>query len=352
MAVNRKHGDVYGGEHAVGAVRRGGVRRSRFVAMAALAAAGVALSSCGLQSSAAFVKEPGPGSLEEVEGAEGQEVVVTSKNFTEQQIVGKIAVLTAKASGFKVKDLTNVPGSVPARKLMEQHKADVMFDYTGTVWLSYLGGEEGIPDPQKQWQAVADADRKNSIAWGKPGKLNNTYAIAYRSNAAEKLGNPKNFSDVAKLPVEERTFCVEAEFNSRGDGFKPMLELYEMDYGKGDGVPASNVSVMDTGAVYEATARGTCNFGEVFATDGRIKSLGLTVLEDDRKFFPSYEIAPLYNAEFIEKYPQLEENYEKITAKMNNETFQELNLKVDVEGQDPSDVAYDWMVSEGFISEK
>ena len=125
-----------------------------------------------------------------------------------------------------------------------------------------------------------------------------------------------------------------------------------MDLGKADGVPASNVSVMDTGAIYEATARGTCNFGEVFATDGRIKSLNLTVLEDDKKYFPSYEIAPLYNAEFIKKYPQLEKNYEKITEKMNNETFQELNLKVDVDGQDPSDVAYEWMVEEGFISEK
>ncbi len=329
-----------------------GLRRSRIMAMTALAAAGLALSSCGLQSSAAFVKEPGPGSLEQVDGAEGQEIVVTSKNFTEQQIVGKIAVLTAKASGFDVKDLTNVPGSVPARKLMEQHKADVMFDYTGTVWLSYLGGEEGIPDPQKQWQAVADADRENGITWGKPGELNNTYAIAYSADAAKKLGDAKTLSDVGKLPAKDRTFCVDAEFNSRADGFKPLLAHYQMDLGKADGVPASNVSVMDTGAIYEATARGTCNFGEVFATDGRIKSLNLTVLEDDKKYFPSYEIAPLYNAEFIKKYPQLEKNYEKITEKMNNETFQELNLKVDVDGQDPSGVAYEWMVEEGFISEK
>lgn len=320
-------------------------------AAAVLAAGSLTLTGCGLQSAAAYVPDPGQGSLAKIDGAADTTVTVTSKNFTEQQIMGKIAVLTAKAAGFKVEDMTNVPGSQPARDLIASGRADVLFDYTGTAWLTYLGHETGYPDQKKQWQVVHDADLKNGITWGKPAPLDNTYAFAIRTADQKKLGGITKLSQIKDLPVKDRTFCVESEFNSRQDGFSPMLKRYGITLGASDGVPKSNVSVLDTGAVYEATAQGTCSFGEVFTTDGRIKSLNLTVLDDDKKFFPSYSVAPLFRTELLQRYPQLQDDFAKVSAKMTNDVFIELNRKVDVDGQDPGDVAYDWMVKEGFISE-
>jgi osmoprotectant transport system substrate-binding protein len=313
-----------------------------------LAASALALTGCGLQSSAAYVAEPGPGSIQKIDGAEGQDLTVTSKNFTEQKIMGKIGVLTAKAAGFDVKDMTSVPGSQPARDLLAGGGADVLFEYTGTAWLTYLGHESGFPDQKKMWQAVHDEDLGNGLTWGAPGPLDNTYAFAIAASNKKNLDGITKLSEIKKLPVSERTFCVESEFYSRQDGFEPMLEKYGLKMGKD--VPKSNISVLDTGVVYEATARGTCNFGEVFTTDGRIKSLNLNVLEDDGGFFPSYSIAPVFRTEVAKKYPELQKEYEKVAAAMTNEKFIELNRKVDVDGQDPSEVAYDWMVDEGFIS--
>lgn len=325
-------------------------RRPRRALAAVLAAAGLALAGCGLQTSAAYVPQPGPGSIKAIPGAETTTVTVTSKNFTEQQIMGKIAVLTAKASGFKVNDLTNVPGSQPARNLLATGKAQILFDYTGTAWLTYLGHETGYPDQKEQWQKVYEQDKGNGITWGAPAPLDNTYAFAIKASNKDKLGGITSLSQIKELPVSERTFCVESEFNSRQDGFKPMLERYGLKLGDPDGVPTSNVRVLDTGAVYEATAQGACNFGEVFTTDGRIKSLNLDVLKDDKKFFPSYNVAPLFRTSLVEKYPEVLERFEQVSKKMSNETFIELNRKVDVDGQDPADVAFDWMVKEGFIS--
>jgi osmoprotectant transport system substrate-binding protein len=314
-------------------------------------ATALVLTGCGLQPATSFVPAANPGSIKKISGLPSDaHLTVTSKNFTEQLILGKIAVLAAKAAGFQVTDETNVPGSVAVRQLMTSHDADMTWEYTGTAWLTYMGATKGIPNKQKQWQAVYDKDLKNGLTWLKPAPENNTYALAVRSEAVKKLGNISSLSQIAKLPVSERTFCVEPEFNSRSDGFKPMLKKYGLTLGSATGVPTKNVSILDTGTVYTATDRGKCNFGEVYTTDGRIKSLGLTVLKDDKGFFPAYNVAPMFATSVIKQYPQLRGVFDQISPKLTDATMQELNKQVDVEGREPADVAADWMVKEGFIT--
>lgn len=321
-------------------------------AAAALAAASavvvLVLSGCGLQPAGSYVPPVAPGSIERIEGLpDDAAVTVTSKNFTEQLILGKMSVLATKAAGFEVTDLSNVPGSLPARELLRSGQADVMWEYTGTAWLTYLGNETGIPDQQEQWQAVADADAANGLTWGAPAELNNTYALAMSRQRAEELG-VTSISDLANVPLSELTFCVDAEFNSRQDGFNPMLELYGLN--RGTVVPEQNIGIYDTGAIYGAVDQGECTVGEVFATDGRIDALDLVVLEDDRNFFPAYNAAPVIYTKTLEEYPALEGVLEQLAAKLNDETMRSLNLKVDVEGQEPEQVAYDWMVAEGLVN--
>ncbi|MEE1620960.1 glycine betaine ABC transporter substrate-binding protein [Zafaria sp. Z1313] len=331
--------------------RRKHLRRRTLAAAAALTA-GALLAGCGLQPAASYVPQAGPGSIAPVEGLpEGAAITVTSKNFTEQLVLGKIAVIAAQAAGFEVTDLTNVPGSQPVRELMVSGQADFTWEYTGTAWITYMGEEEGIPDQREQFEAVRDADAANGLVWGEPAPLNNTYAMAVRSEAVEELGGISAMSQIAELPVEERTFCLEPEFNSRPDGFNPMLSAYGLERGAADGVPDANVGIYDTGAVYTATDNGDCNFGEVFTTDGRIDALDLTVLEDDAMFFPAYNGAPVFNAETLAEYPQLEEVFAQVSPLLTDEVMRQLNLRVDVNGEEPADVAFDWMVSEGLVTE-
>lgn len=309
------------------------------------------LAGCGLQPATAFVPAVAPGSIKHIDNLPpGASITITSKNYTEALILGKMAVLAAKAAGFKVTDKSNVPGSVAVRNLMLNGGADMVWDYTGTAWLTYLGHKAGIPDPAKQYAAVRDEDKDNGLTWLAPAELDNTYAMAVRSGAVSKLNGITSLSQIKDLPVKERTFCVESEFNSRPDGFKPMLKAYGLTLGAANGVPLSNVKILDTGTVYEATARGLCNFGEVFTTDGRILSLNLKVMKDDKSFFPAYNVAPVLRTATLEKYPQLKSIFGQISSKLTNDEQQKLNLKVDVDGQEPADVAFNWMKAEGLIS--
>ena len=325
-------------------------RRRRLVAPATLLVAGLALTGCGLSPATSYVPAVGPGTIRPIPGLGNASLTVTSKNFTEQLILGKIAVLAAQAAGFEVTDLSNLPGSQPARELLALGQADFMWEYTGTAWLTYLARSEGIPDQAAQWKAVHDADLANGLTWGSPAPMNNTYALAIRSEAAAALGGISTMSQIAALPVAERTFCVEAEFNSRSDGFNPMLETYGLERGAA-GVPDANVGIYDGGAVYSATDKGDCNFGEVFTTDGRIDSLGLTVLTDDRAFFPAYNVAPVYFTDTLTKHPELADVFDQITPALTDKVLRSLNRKVDVDGEEPADVAFAWMKARGFITD-
>jgi len=323
--------------------------RGRILGSVAVIGAGlIALTGCGLQPATAFVPQVAPGSIKPMDLPSGASLTVTSKNFTEQLILGKIAVLAATAAGFDVTDMTNVPGSSPVRQLMLTGVADMTWEYTGTAWLTFLAQTVGIPDPEKQYEAVRDADAANGLTWLPTAPLNNTYAMAVRSEAAAGLNGITKMSELAALPASDLTFCVEAEFNSRPDGMTPMLAAYGLD--RGTTVPESNINIFDTGAVYTATDRGTCNFGEVFTTDGRVDSLGLTVLEDDLAFFPAYNVAAVVNSAALAEYPGLADIFAQISPSITEEKLRQLNLRVDEGGEEPADVAYDFMLQEGFIT--
>jgi osmoprotectant transport system substrate-binding protein len=325
------------------------VRTARSLAVV-LPVVAALLAGCGLQSASTFTPQAAPGAIQPIAGVDGAQVTVGSKNFTEQLILGKIAVIALQVAGFSVADRTNIPGAAPSRAGQVSGEIDMQWEYTGTGWLNYLAMPEGIPDQQEQYEAVRDADAANGISWLPPAEANNTYAFAVRSQARADLGNVTSLSDVAALPVEERTFCVESEFATRSDGFEPMLEAYGIPLGSPQGVPRENVRVLDTGAVYTATDGGDCNFGEVFTTDGRIESLDLTVLEDDRGYFPAYNIAPVVRTDTLDEHPEIADVFARITPLLTDEVMIGLNGRVDVQGEEPADVAYAWMKSVGLVS--
>ena len=325
------------------------LRRAKAVLTVVAAVACLATTAaCGLGTAAGYTPSGElAGPVKDVD-LEGASLSVGSKNFTEQLVLGKIAVILMKSAGADVTDLTNIPGSASARYAQVDGQVDMEWEYTGTAWISYLGHTKPIPDEQKQYEAVRDQDLKeNGLVWLKPAPMNNTYGFATPTETLKKLGISK-LSEIADLPPDQRTFCVESEFKNRNDGFEPMLKKYGLQLGKD--VPQGNVKTLATGAIYAATDKGECNFGEIFTTDGRIKALDLTVLEDDRAFFPKYNVATVFRKEVLDEHPELKDLFAPVSAKLDDKTLIELNAQVDVDGRDPVDVAHDWLQKEGFLA--
>jgi osmoprotectant transport system substrate-binding protein len=321
------------------------------IAAAAGSALALALAGCGLGTAGGFV--PGgelAGPLSDVKPMDGATIAIGSKNFSENVLLGKMALILLKSDGATVTDLTNIPGSSSARQAHLDGAIDAMWEYTGTGWINYLGHDKPIKDEQQQYEAVRKEDlATNDLVWLPPAPMNNTYGFAITKKTDAKYHLDK-LSDLEKVPTKDRTFCVESEFANRPDGLKGMLDTYDVPLGKSGGTPGGNIQRYQTGAIYDATAKGDCAFGEVFTTDGRIQALDLKVLEDDRQYFPNYNVSLVVRQDVIDDYPQIKELIGPVSEKLTNKVLLRLNAEIDVDGREPADVAHDWLQDEGFIA--
>jgi osmoprotectant transport system substrate-binding protein len=318
-------------------------RRILWRVLAALLAMSLVASACGGDDEE--VAEGG--SIADDYDLGGLSITVGSKDFTEQLVLGYILVEALQVAGADVTDQVNLGGTDVNRQAQLSGEIDAYWEYNGTGWINHLGETEPIPDRIQQYEVVRDRDlAENGIVWYTPAPFNNTYALAVRAGAVDELG-VRTLSDLGDLIAndpDEATLCIETEFEVRDDGLPGMEAHYGYTF------PSGNVSVLDTGLIYRETASGdTCNFGEVFTTDGRIAALDLFVLEDDLAFFPLYNPSVTVRQEVADEWPALADLAAELALALDNETMQQLNAAVDEDGEEPRDVARRWLRDNGFI---
>ncbi|MGI8456868.1 MAG: glycine betaine ABC transporter substrate-binding protein [Propionibacteriaceae bacterium] len=274
----------------------------------------------------------------------GVTVKVGSKEFDEQLVLGQLTLAMVCAAGADGVDETNTKGSTQAREKLIRGGSDVYWDYNGTGWINYLGHDKPITDSTKQTEAVATEDlAKNKLVWGPAAPFNNTYAFAVSEKFAQQ--NPEVTSHSAMAAYikkhKDATVCVESEFAARPDGYPGFKKTY--------GITGGQVKSLGTGVVYTQTAKSACDFGEVFTTDGRIANLKLTVLDDDKAFFPLYNGVVVQREDFATAHPQVQQVLDPLAAELTTEVMQQLNTKVSADGLPPKKVAQDFLKEKGFL---
>lgn len=138
--------------------------------------------------------------------------------------------------------------------------------------------------------------------------------------------------------ADAATICVGGEFATRPDGLPGLEEAYGFEF------PAGNITALDEDSlVYTEVDNGNCTFGSIFATDGRVGALGLTVLEDDENFFPPFNGSLNVRTEVLEQNPEIEELFAPISEMLDDQTMVDLNAQVDVDGDEPETVAQEWL---------
>ena len=308
-----------------------------------LASASVALLAAGALLLTGCTSGAGGGSGAKGDELDGLTGEIGSKDFSEQYILAHMTTELLNAHGADVEANTKLVGSANVRQALENDQFLGYWEYTGTSWITYNGNTTPVQGAEAQFDAVKEADAEKGIAWLDPAPFNNTYAFAIRESEADELG-VKTLSDVAGLPSADQTFCIESEFSTRDDGWPGLKAAYGFD------APDANVTMLDTGVIYTAAQKGDdCNFGEVFQTDGRIPALDLVVMEDDKEFFPSYQGGFTLKQSTLDDYPAIADVLAELSPLLTTEVMQELNAKVDVDGEDPEDVAIDWLEEQGLI---
>ncbi|MEW2290251.1 glycine betaine ABC transporter substrate-binding protein [Streptomyces sp. NPDC047841] len=293
-------------------------------------------SGCALGSSGADVGS-GPARSGPLKGVT---VNVASKNFTEQLLLCEITAQRLESQGASVKRTCGMSGTNAVRAALTSGDVDMYWEYTGTGWLA-LQQRGNLTDPQALYKKVSALDKsEHDVVWLPPAAANNTYAVAVKTSAAKKLG-VATLSDYATLASKDpghAGFCGASEFFGRDDGWPGLQKAY------GFNLPKSDAAELAEGPIYNAVAKGDpCNFGEVFATDGRISALGLTVLKDDKKFFPPYNLSLNVRGTVLKKYPNIQTVMDPVSKLLVTAQLQKLNAEIDVDGKRPEEVASQWL---------
>jgi osmoprotectant transport system substrate-binding protein len=275
-------------------------------------------------------------------------IVMATKSFTEQHILSAMTVMWLQKKGFQVIPKTNIATTI-GRNAMINKQIDMTWEYTGTSLIIFNHINKPMSS-QQAYQTVKDLDGKLGLIWLDPAPMNNTYAFAMKRERADKEGISTMSQLVAKLEQIRKTdpdhnwkLGLDLEFAGRSDGLKPLQKAYNMPLDR------PQIRQMDPGLVYNAVLEGFVDAGLIYTTDGRVKGFDLKVLEDDKHFFPSYNVTPVVRKDVLESHPGLEAALNQLSPLITDEAITEMNKRVDIDHQSPEQVARDFLKSKNML---
>jgi glycine betaine/choline ABC-type transport system substrate-binding protein len=243
-------------------------------------------------------------------------IVVGSKNFTEQIVLGEIiAQQIERQTGAPVDRKLNLGGTLLAHEALVNGGIDLYPEYTGTALTAVLKGKpEG--DPAQVLERVrAEYERRWQLRWLPPLGFDDTFAMVVRGDTARKR-NLKTLSDAAGRGPWK--LGVGYEFVRRPDGLDGLLRTYQL---KLDGPPVT----MDLGLLYRALTSRQVDMIAANATDGQLSTLDVKMLRDDRSYFPPYQCAVVVRTQSLRDHPSLEHALLGLSGKITDEVMRKLN---------------------------
>lgn len=241
---------------------------------------------------------------------------IGSKRFTESLILGELAVAVARAAGdAEVSHQEGLGGTAVVYRALEEGSIDAYPEYTGTIAEAILH-DTGRPD----LAAIRRALAPKGILVGEPLGFDNTYALAVPSTIARSR-HLARISDLAATP--DLHFGLSPEFLGRADGFPGLSRAY--------GLAPTRIGALDHGLAYEAIKGGSIDVTDVYSTDAKIGRYDLTVLTDDKRFFPSYEAVFLYREDAAKRSPRAFAAVSALAGRFDARAMIELNAKAEID---------------------
>ncbi|NRT87188.1 glycine betaine ABC transporter substrate-binding protein [Clostridium beijerinckii] len=267
-------------------------------------------------------------------------ITIGSKDFTEQEILGNIlSELIERKTDISVNRKFALGGTQVIFSAMQNGDVDMSVDYTGTAYGDELKYKP-ISDVEEVYNTVKkDFKDKYNIEVLKQMGFNNTYTLAVTKETAKKY-NLKTISDLSKVS-SDITATTTLEFLNREDGLVGLAKKYNLNF--------KNTVGIDGSPRYAALMNKESDVIDAFSTDGLLKKYDLSVLKDDKNFFPPYYAVPVVRAETLKKYPEIQPLVEEVGDLLNNDVMGELNYEVDELKKDPKDVAVEFLQKNGLI---
>ena len=263
-------------------------------------------------------------------------VIVGSKDFTENEIVAEIYALALEDAGFTVERKMNIAGSVVHTSITSE-EIDIYPEYTGTGLISILQ-MDALTDQDEVYNTVKEAyDEKFNITWLDYAQANDGQGLFISKKASDEYGIA-TISDL-QANADKLRFASQGEFDERDDGIPGLTKVYGPFNWKSS-------KIYDNGLKFEVVESDEADVAPAYTTEGRLTETDeFVLLEDDKHMWPPYNLAPIVRNEVLEQYPEIAEVLNAVSATLDTETVTKLNAKVDIDGEEYEDVALEYWES-------
>jgi osmoprotectant transport system substrate-binding protein len=258
-------------------------------------------------------------------------VTVGSKNFTEQLLLGELLAQSFEAAGIPVDRRFYLAGSYICHQALLAGRISTYVEYTGTALAAVLKEEPRSGDSAGVFAQVRDAYRDRFHLDVLPSLgFDNTFAMVMRSDDARQH-NLRTLSDLAPVSPQMR-IGVGYEFLERRDGYNGLISTYGLSF-------KDTPRVMDLGLLYRALQSHEVDIVAGSNTDGLIAALHLTVLADDKRYFPPYDAVPIVRPDALTHEPRLRPDFARLAGRISADDMRRMNYAIDAEKQDAAIVA-------------
>lgn len=274
-----------------------------------------------------------------------KEIIIGEKTFTEQYILGNLVSVLLQEEGFKVKIKPNMRTDIIRMELVKGTIC-CYWEYTGTaaVHLFKLTDPKTLNNANKLYEEVKRLDLKNGIHWLDKTSISNTWVLLTRTDFSQTQ-RISTISDLAHLLNQEKKIKIGMlqTFYERNDGFQGLATLY--------GFTPKLEQVLFGGGreVIGKLVRKEIDFAVGFGTYSGIKEYNLTILKDERSYFPAYNPVFTVRNDILQKKPQIAEVVNKLVKHLDQKTMIELNHKVDFKGFPITDVVNNFLRDKGLL---
>jgi len=266
-------------------------------------------------------------------------IVIGSKNFTEQLILGELIAQHIEAKNhLPVERRFYLAGTYICHQAILAGRIDIYPEYTGTALTAILKESPGGTRQEVYDRVKAEYEKRFKLEVGRPFGFNDTFAIEVRGEDARRL-HLKTISQAAAYAPEWRA-GFGYEFMERPDGFKGLAATYGLHF-------AGPPRIMDLGLLTRALKDKQVDLIAGNTTDGLIPALDLVILEDDRNYFPPYEAVPIVREPVLAKHPEIRDALQDLAGTISDEEMRQLNFAVDGEHRDAKQVVSEFLKKKG-----
>jgi osmoprotectant transport system substrate-binding protein len=315
--------------------------RTRLIA--ALLALGLLVAACGGgENGGNGQPSQGGGAIARNAGNAKTTLTIGSKNFTEQRVLGEIYAQGLAATGYTISKHLDLGDQDAALKALKAGQVDAYPEYTGTALLAFFGKRaDQLPkDPEQAYEETRQSFAAENLVALPPTPFTSSNEVAVTAATADRLGLT-NISDLAG-EAKRLTLYGPPECRGRLDCLRGLEQVYGLHFKRFVPVPIPQR--------HEVLTSGRADVSIVFTTDPQIKRNGEVLLEDDKGMFPPYNSTLVVRKQAADAAgPDLQKTVELINKQLTDDTMQELNARVDLDRQDPAQVANDYLHRAGLI---